>query len=141
MPHAALRHFERLLAKDPVLRDALAAALPRGAGGARFVPDVEVLDCGDHFLVRMDLPGVARASVRVRLDGGRIQVSGARAIDRPDGARVRTNERAEGSFEREFLLPADVDGAGVRARLVDGVLSVTVPRRAGARARDVDVDV
>lgn len=135
---SALAHLRKLLARDPMLRDLVAESLPHLTGGGGVVPDVDVLETDDHHLVLVELPGVPRDSVRVRLEGSHLVVTGTKPAHRPEGATVRTAERTAGPFRRTFLLPPDVDGAAVTADLTDGVLRVEVPRRPGA-ARDVEI--
>ncbi|MGD9865204.1 MAG: Hsp20/alpha crystallin family protein, partial [Pseudodonghicola sp.] len=45
------------------------------------------------------------------------------------------SERQYGAFRRSFRLPEDADGDKASARMVDGVLHVTVPKKAGSEAK------
>lgn len=136
----ALKHLERLLSREPMLRDVISEALPSLGSDGRFVPSVDVYERADRHVVLVDLPGVAREDVRVRLEGAKLVVEGERRASPPADARPRTLERGVGKFRRDFLLPVDVDGDGVTARLEEGVLHVEVPRT-HAKGRVVDVEV
>jgi HSP20 family molecular chaperone IbpA len=57
----------------------------------------------------------------------------------PEKVVWHRRERGIGSFERRIPLPVAVDPAGVEARLVDGVLSITCPKAAEAKPRRVEV--
>ncbi len=134
----ALSHLKKLLSRDPMLRDLMADALPSISRGPGFTPDVDVHETQGAHVVQCDLPGVARADVRVRLEGARLVIEGERKASPPAEARTRSLERGVGTFRREFLLPPDVDAEGVSASLEDGVLLVTVPR-VGGGARDIPI--
>lgn len=136
----ALRHFERLLAKDPVLRDVVERALPSIPRPGKYSPDVEVLEVGDTYRVVLDLPGVRRDALDVHVEGRRLMVEGSRALSRPKGANVRMSERGSGPFKRTFLLPPEVDADHVRARLHDGVLTITLPRRGDNGVVSVEIE-
>jgi HSP20 family protein len=126
----ALKKIEKVLARDPVLRDVLSRNLPRSGGSTHFTPDIDVVEIEDRYVILVDVPGVARESLSVELDGTRLIVSGIRPSRHPHGARPKVVERGTGEFRREFLLPALVDGNGVTAKLADGVLRIEVPRAA-----------
>ena len=136
----ALRHFERLLAKDPVLRDVVERALPSIPRAGKYSPDVEVLEAGSTYRVVLDVPGVPRDALTVAVEGRRLVVEGSRALRRPKGATVRMSERGSGPFKRTFLLPPEVDADDVKARLSEGVLTITLPRRGDRGTFHVNVE-
>ncbi|MCB9680336.1 MAG: Hsp20/alpha crystallin family protein [Alphaproteobacteria bacterium] len=135
----ALAQLKKLLARDPMLRDLLSGAIPGMPRGTGYSPEVDVLEVEGKHVVLVDLPGVRRDAVRVRLEGARLVIEGERPDTRPVGT-LRTGERPHGRFAREFLLPADVDAEGVRAALDDGVLRVEVPRLGRGVDRVVPVE-
>src|SRR5688572_27126703 len=138
---AALRRLEQLLSRDPLLGDVIARTLPRtarGQGGS-FVPDIDVVELDDRFVILVDVPGVPRESLNVELDGPKLVIEGTKAARHPVGGHGKVTERAVGTFRREFLLPAIVDGNAVTARLADGVLRVEVPRALTAKTVQVQV--
>lgn len=138
---AAIRKLEELMSRDPLLRDVFARSLPRTkGGGGRFVPDVDVLDLDDSYVITLELPGVPRDRIQVELEGTRLVVSGDKPIVRPSGAEARVSERQGGPFKREFLVPWTVIAEDVRARLDAGVLTITLPRREQAGRYQVEVD-
>ena len=135
----ALKKIERVLSRDPMLRDVLTQTLPRSRRSGPFSPSVDVLEQPDKYLVLLDLPGVTKESVTVRLEGTKLVVEGSRPLGHPAGVRVRAGERAHGAFRREFLLPHLVRGERVSARLADGILTVEIPRVESQQVVDIDV--
>lgn len=135
----AIKNLERMLAQDPLLSDLMSSSLPRSRKSGRFTPEVDVIECDDHYVVLLDVPGVTRESLDVELDGSRLIVRGERASGHPETGKVRTGERSHGKFKRVFLLPSQVRGEQVEAHLDNGVLRVTVPT--SGRARRIKVEV
>lgn len=88
-------------------------------------------------------PGLDPASIDVQIDRGVLTVSGERPATTPTAgdakATLHLNERFAGRFRRVVSLPDDVDAAAVNAAYRDGILQVSVPRRASAQPRRIDV--
>jgi len=135
----ALRQLEKLIARDPLLRDIVNPTMPAARRSRGFDPAVDVLETDDGWAVILDVPGVPRSMLRVHLDGTRLTVSGDRPSGR-DGARVRVHEREAGAFRREFLLPFQVRGDAIRARLDRGVLRIDLPRSGPAAEVEIPIE-
>lgn len=87
-------------------------------------------------------PGVDPATLEINLERGLMTIAGERKSLLPDAqakAAVHINERFEGPFRRVLTLPDDADPEAVEARLRDGVLRITVRRRASAQPRRIAV--
>ncbi|MDB5731284.1 MAG: heat shock protein Hsp20 [Variovorax sp.] len=87
-------------------------------------------------------PGLEPASIEVNLDRGVLTVAGERAstLPAPDAqAAVHINERFAGRFRRVVSLPEDADPDAVSADYRDGVLHISVKRRASAQPRRISV--
>ena len=71
---------------------------------------------------------------------GLLSIAGTRSNTLPQGdakAAVHINERFEGSFRRVLTLPDDADPDAVQAKYRDGVLHITVQRRASSQPRRI----
>jgi HSP20 family protein len=87
-------------------------------------------------------PGVDPATLEVHLERGLLTVAGERKSPLPESdskTAVHINERFEGRFRRVLTLPDDADPEQVDAKLRDGVLHITVQRRASAQPRRIAV--
>ena len=87
-------------------------------------------------------PGVDPATLEVTLERGLLTIAGERKGSAPraqDKATVHINERFEGRFRRVMTLPEDADPDAVNARLRNGLLHVTIQRRASAQPRRIAV--
>lgn len=88
-------------------------------------------------------PGIDPAKVEVDLDRGVLTLAGERAAAAPAASDEKTtlhvNERFAGRFRRVISLPDDIDPQGVSASYRDGVLHVSIPRKAAAQPRRIEV--
>ena len=87
-------------------------------------------------------PGVDASTLEVNLERGLLTISGERKGSLPqsgDKAAVHINERFEGTFRRVMTLLDDADPDAVDAKLRDGVLHITVQRRASAQPRRIAI--
>jgi HSP20 family protein len=90
-------------------------------------------DAGYRILI--ELPGVADDDIHLTVEDGVVQVTGEKKTSHEEkGETWYFSERQFGSFSRSFRLPADADAGGVKAEMKDGVLTVTIPKRAAAPA-------
>lgn len=134
----AIRNLERLISRDPLLRDLVHPVLPHAKRAARFSPDVDVLETEDAWLIVLEVPGVPRDALQIDIDGSKLVVRGEKPA-RPTG-RAKVAERSTGPFQRSFLIPFDVDQTAIRARLELGQLWITLPRATGSTPLTVPIE-
>lgn len=96
-----------------------------------FSPPMDILATGEEVVILAEVPGMSREQVSVQVDGPVVTISGERAADDADGQAL-VRERPAGSFSRSFSLAYELDPDGVSARLQDGLLRVSIPRRGRA---------
>jgi HSP20 family protein len=144
--------FEELRDEFDRLWTSLTTAPPLHGWGVRpegVFPAVNVRETADAITVEAELPGLEAGDVEIAVTGAELSLRGGRpqAEGKPAGngdpaaeqVVWHRRERGTGSFERRISLPVAVDPAGVEARLVDGVLSITCPKAAAAKPRRVEV--
>jgi HSP20 family protein len=93
------------------------------------------------LLVEVEVPGIAESDLDVEVTGKDVTIRGRRQALKAKDAVYHRRERQVGEFERTFQVPIDIDGDQVEAKLVDGVLSVTLPKAAVAKPRKIAVHV
>jgi HSP20 family protein len=109
-----------------------------GGASQAFTPTFEVKETNDQFVVRADVPGVEEKDVDISLHNGVLSISGTRTSEqRNEGDAYYVHERQYGSFSRSFALPDTADGDKVDASLTNGVLTVTIGKRAEAKPRKI----
>ncbi|MEQ9261461.1 MAG: Hsp20/alpha crystallin family protein [Roseovarius sp.] len=85
----------------------------------------------DAYEISMELPGVSEGDIDISVHEGVVTVKGEKTAERQEtGDTWFFSERQYGAFSRTFRLPADADGEGIGATLKDGVLRLSVPKRA-----------
>lgn len=137
----------------PLTRRALPAADPfdhlfrqlfhdslHAVGSNALFPRINVRDQDDRIVVTASLPGFDTSALDLKLEGNKLTLSGklAGASERPGLRHVR-RERHAGSFSREVRVPTPVDAERVTAQLVDGILTVELPKASEVRARAIPI--
>lgn len=95
---------------------------------ARVFPAVDIYESEKDYLLVLDVPGVDGSGIEVEVDKDVLKV-GAKRSDGPEALH----------YQREFKVPADVDGANVSANAKDGVLRLVLPKREGAQPKRIAV--
>ena len=115
---------------------------PGGNGGTmrRWMPAMDLLETGDHFVLRADLPGLSEEDVNIELEDSTLTISGERKTEHEssDEGYYRV-ERASGSFQRSLTLPKGVDPEAVTASFDRGVLEVRVPKPEERKPRRIAI--
>jgi HSP20 family protein len=105
-----------------------------------FAPSFEVKETNDSFVLRADVPGVEEKDLDVAVHNGVLTVSGSRqAEERKEGESFAIYERQYGSFSRSFALPDMADGERIEAGLTNGVLTLTIAKKAEAKPRKIEI--
>jgi len=107
-----------------------------------WTPACDIYEDDESLTLRFELAGVEPKDVDIRFENGVLTVRGERKLEREDQREnYHRVERSYGTFTRAFTLPASVDGEKIRAEAKNGVLSVTLPKRAEAKPRSIQVKV
>jgi HSP20 family protein len=108
----------------------------------RWVPAMDLVESGDHYVLHADLPGVAEQDINIELEAGVLRISGERRSARDEQqSGYRRIERSYGSFARSLTLPDGVNADAVEASFERGVLEVRIPKPEQAKPRKVSISV
>jgi HSP20 family protein len=105
---------------------------------ADWVPAADVYEQAHAYIVALDLPGADRATLEISFDNDRLAVRGTRAVETETLQRA---ERPRGRFVRTFGVPASVDHERIEAEYKDGVLFISLPKRAEQKSQRVQIKV
>jgi len=109
-----------------------------GTDAPGWTPPVDLYETAADFVLTAELPGLTREDIEIHAEGDRIVIRGERAAapgrDVPCEQFHRV-ERGHGRFSRTFVLPDAIDVEAITADLKDGLLTVTMPKRAPATRR------
>lgn len=101
----------------------------------------EVTEKDDALVVKLELPGIEKTDVTVRIDDRKLHIRGEKRVDRDDiGERYHVSERAYGCFERTIHLPASVDEGSVKATMRNGILRLDMKKAGASSGRQVDIE-
>ena len=106
-------------------------------------PDIkiDVEENDRQFIVKAELPGMKKEDIDVRISGDTVSISGTVKEERTqkDNGKVLMSERYYGSVERSFSLGTDVDETEAQARYEEGVLQLTLPKKATSQTKRLSI--
>jgi HSP20 family protein len=102
---------------------------------------VDIAEKNGAYTVTAELPGVKKEDIQVSIDGDEVTLSAEvkREKEVAKDERVLHTERSYGKVTRSFSLPQEVDEAKAEARFRDGVLELTLPKKAAAARKQVTI--
>ncbi|WP_321899301.1 Hsp20/alpha crystallin family protein [Paraburkholderia heleia] len=102
---------------------------------------LDVTENEKAYTVKAELPGVDKKDIDVKIDGNVVSIHAKveRKTEQKEGERVIRRERYSGSFARTFSLASDIDETTANAQYQDGVLSLTLPKKAAAEQKRLQI--
>lgn len=102
---------------------------------------IEVEENDKAFTVHADIPGVKKEDIHVDVDRDQVSVRAEvkREKDEKKGDKVVYSERSYGMASRSFTLPVEVDPTATRAEYKDGVLNLTLPKKANGSGKRISI--
>ena len=103
---------------------------------------MDVKEQGDDYLVHAELPGVKKEDIHVVVDGNQVSISAEIKQEKEikDGERVLRSERYFGKVSRSFQLGQEIDDTKAAAKFNEGVLELTLPKRAASPNKRLTVE-
>ncbi len=108
------------------MQERLESLFGRAAPG--WVPPVDLAERSDVYLLSVELPGLTRANIHIDATAHSVTVRGQRPPDSCCPDRYQQLERGQGQFSRSFRFASAIDPGAISADLVDGVLTVRIPK-------------
>jgi HSP20 family protein len=102
--------------------------VPEARAAAGFRPKADLVEGTDVYELQIDLPGMTRNDIGLKVQDRILTVSGEREINLKKDEHFIRNERPVGVFSRSFPLPEDASSEEIKARFSNGVLTVTIKR-------------
>ena len=128
--------FERFF--DNGAANAAAGASQAQAG--QWVPRVDVREEAERFVILADLPGIEPDQIEIQMDKGVLSIKGQRSGEAAtETSRYSRVERRQGGFHRDFSLPDSADAEGIVASGRNGVLEISIPKKAESTPRRIQV--
>lgn len=103
---------------------------------------IDVKEQEKAFVVHAEMPGIKKEDIHVHIDGPVVSISAERKQEKEakDGERVLRTERYFGKVSRSFQLGQDIDDTQATAKFTDGVLELTLPKKAATQAKRLTIE-
>jgi len=117
-------------------------AATRDNSETAWMPALELVDAGDNFVLKAQLPGIDPNDIDVQVTPEAISISGERRYENTEEkpGYVRSEFRY-GKFHRVLPLPAHIQNDSVQAEYKDGILTLTLPKVTEARNKVVKINL
>ena len=94
---------------------------------------MDLVEHKDHFIITMNVPGFDKKEITLFSDNGQLNIEGKKAQDTvkkdQEGGKVLWQERSASHFKRSFTLPKTADTKNIKAKLNQGVLTITLGKK------------
>ena len=105
-----------------------------------FVPHTDIFETEEGLVVVMEIPGVDKEAVEVRLENDTLRIEGRIDYGNYEGLEPLYAEYNIGHFACAFTLSNKIDQGEISAQLADGVLTLTLKKTKGATPRRIDIN-
>lgn len=143
-PHSIDDQFGRLV--EHMFEDMLspfshATALAPWSSEGAASPRMNITENDKAFEVQAELPGVNKDDVKVAIEHQRVTIEAEikREQEQREGENVLYTERSASKYMRSFVLPVEVDEGSAQARMENGVLTLTLPKKQGSAATRIAI--
>jgi HSP20 family protein len=108
---------------------------------AKVFPAINLTEDADNFYVRAELPGIKAEALDIQAVGRNLTISGERTIaSEGENVRYHRREREAGKFSRIIGLPRDINPEKVDAKLVNGLLTVSIAKADAAKPKQITIN-
>ena len=110
-------------------------------------PRVDIKEEDKAYILEMELPGRSENDVIIELDHDSLEIASGteekNVTEKKDDKKAPKyilKERRSCSFERRFTLPNDVDTESIKANFKNGILSITLGKKAIATPKQIAIE-
>ncbi len=126
-------------AKDIAKKSPSEIQMPEDKGERFMRPRTSIHEYEDIVRIMIDMPGVSRGGLDINFNRGELTVIGRREAWQKDGIKAVYCERFDGNFRRVFALDNSLDPEKIDAKLLNGVLNLTIPKRESEKPRRIQI--
>jgi len=106
----------------------------------RYVPATDIVENESELLVFMDMPGVGKDNITVKLEKNVLRIDGTIDMKGYSDLKPLYTEYNVGNYTRQFELSNKIDQAAIEAKMEDGVLSLVLPKVPEAQPRNIQIN-
>ena len=108
--------------------------------GKFYVPGTDIFESGDAITMAMEMPGVTRDNIDIKLEKRQLSVQGQIDFDNYADFKPVYTEYNVGHFSRNFTLSSEIDTDNIKASVADGVLTLVLPKAKETQLRKIQVN-
>lgn len=103
-------------------------------------PSVDIYEKENELVLKAELPGIDENDIEIKIEDNTITLKGDRKFEKETKEEnYHRIERSYGSFYRSFTLPRNIDQDKIRAESENGILKVTMPKKAELKPKKVKI--
>ena len=102
---------------------------------------MDVTEDASAYFVKAEIPGVKKEDIHVAVEGNTVSISAeiTRRSETPKDLTMLCSELYQGKVARSFTVMADVDEALAEAKYENGILELTLPKKAGTSSKALEI--
>jgi HSP20 family protein len=103
---------------------------------------LDVRENAEAYTVQAELPGLKKEQIHIEIEGDEVTIAAETQRDTQpkEGERWLRVERFYGKSARRFALPQEIDESRAVAKFADGVLELTLPKKAAVTGRKIEIN-
>lgn len=136
-PFSELARLDPFRGLEEVFNQSLLAPRLRSTG---MTPRMDVRETEQSYIVKAEVPGVKKEDIKVNIDGNQVSINAQSQQESEEkSGDMLCTERSWGQYYRSFTLPQAVDDTQAKAEYHDGILELTLPKKAGGTAKTLAI--
>ena len=112
--------------------------MERGQSEQFVAPTASVVEEADGYLLQVEMPGVDKEGLEISLEDNELTIIGRRSLPTVDGTLIHRESRQE-DFRRRFELDPSIDGNKIKAKVEQGILTLTLPKAEHVKPKKIAV--
>ena len=104
-----------------------------------FLPATDIFESDHALTMLIEMPGVSKESIEVKVEGDILTIDGRINFSKYEGLQPLYTEYNVGNFSRTFQLSNEIEQAGIKAELKDGVMKLVLPKAERAKPRRIEI--
>ena len=111
-------------------------------GAGIWSPAVDIYETESDIVLKAELPEVDQKDIEIKIDENVLTLKGERRFEKETKEEnYHRMERFYGSFSRSFTLPSGIEQEKIKAQYKDGVLKITMPKKAETKSKKITVEI
>ncbi|MDL1968511.1 MAG: Hsp20/alpha crystallin family protein [Deltaproteobacteria bacterium] len=132
--------MERMRREIDLLTDTLFSGPQSRPISSGLFPALNITEDKDNYYIRAELPGMKADEIDLQVKARNLGISGERKIhSEGENVKYHRREREAGKFARVIELPGEIDADKINAHMVNGVLSLTIPKSEAAKPKQITI--